>query len=495
MSEKKDQEVLAQNGFLEDQTACEEYRELSRREFISRSKMAAAGIATAALVPKIVLGDGRRRGGVTPKTFVYVFLRGGPDYLSRIVPYEDPWYYAPNYDNGIDPVFVNGLRPTIGINPPTPQPYEYAGIADRCLPLGDVNGDKFGVNEAYDDPEWSSFNDRNSLYQAYNEGDVAFVMAAGSPDKNRSHFQAEARIEYGTPNQPQLTFDGFLARYLAVAPTLGSPLRGAALSFNRLIPKCLAFAEKTQAFVATDEMVFPGNTQTIDPLLRRYEAQTEGSLKAGVLNTFDVIDLLAQVDTTPHPLAKYNGSEFGERMRNMAALIKAGINIELAYVDRTGWDNHANQRPHKGDGGMYDRLKDLAQNLAAFRIDLQQAGKWDDVVVVEQGEFGRQNNENGNFGSDHGNAGIMTVMGGSVNGGLRSKRFDGLTDGWPGLEPTELQNQGQADAMRVTIDYRWVIGEIFMKCMGVDAATLNNMIFNTQGEMPPYMYQDLGLIS
>jgi hypothetical protein len=34
-----------------------------------------------------------------------------------------------------------------------------------------------------------------------------------------------------------------------------------------------------------------------------------------------------------------------------------------------------------------------------------------------------------------------------------------------------------------------------MKCMGVDAATLNNMIFNTQGEMPPYMYQDLGLIS
>jgi len=33
-----------------------------------------------------------------------------------------------------------------------------------------------------------------------------------------------------------------------------------------------------------------------------------------------------------------------------------------------------------------------------------------------------------------------------------------------------------------------------MKSMGVDPATLYSLIFNTTEEMPPYVYQELGLI-
>ncbi len=475
---------------IDDCQACREYRELSRRAFLGRSKVAAAGVLTTpAWLPHVALGGGRRAGGRLPDVLVYVFLRGGPDMLAQIVPYGDPFLYVAPY-NSPNGSFPNGLRPTIGLAPPDNSDPDPAGL--HCLDLGGAGNDAFGINKAYADREFGGVQDRNTLKQLYDAGEVAFITAAGSPDTNRSHFSAEAYIEYGTPNQPHDELTGWLARYLAVMPSLGSPLRGAALSTDKLIPKSLAFAEKTLAFQEIDAVVLPGNPATAAQreaiLAARYEEQTADPLKSGVLNTFDVIALLSQVNVMPHPDAMYTTSTFGARLRNAAALVKGGVNVEVIYTDRTGWDDHSTVGPFVG-GNLYNRIKDVSQNLAAFRIDLQD--HWHRVTLVMQGEFGRQNNENGNAGTDHGNSGVMMVMGGNTIGGVYSRQTLGGPSGWPGLDPELLLMN---DAIKTTTDYRNILREVLSKRMGADNAALN-YIFPTDGEQPPFVADELGLVN
>src|ERR671928_147215 len=62
-------------------------------------------------------------------------------------------------------------------------------------------------------------------------------------------------------------------------------------------------------------------------------------------------------------------------------------------------------------------------------IDL--GDRMDDVVILTMSEFGRMARENGNGGTDHGHAGAMFVIGGSVRGHHVHGR-------WPGLAPEQL---------------------------------------------------------
>ena len=484
----------AATQFHDDCNACKEYRELSRRRFMKHSSLAAAGIMTApSWLPRVVLGNGNKRGGATPDILVSVFWRGGPDLLSQAIPYSDPWLYAAPYNSGSE-FFPDGLRPTIGILPPDKNDPDPDGL--RCLDLedkGNVGPHAFGLNKAYGDPEFNGETFYNHIFEFFQAGEVAFIPAAGSPDTNRSHFSAEAKIEYGNPNQQIDELTGWMARYLSLVPTLGSPLRAAALPTNTLVPKMLAFAEKTLAFQTVDSVVLPGNVNTAAErekiLSARYAEQTEEPLQGTVLNAFQIINLLEQVENSPHKDAHYTNSSFGQRMLNAAKLIKGEVPVEIIYVDRTGWDNHSSLGPHRG-GGMYDRLKDISQNLAAFRIDCQDF--WHRITLVGQGEFGRQINENADFGTDHGNGGLMMVWGGNVNGRFYGKESLGGADGWPGLDPALTIDD---DAIRTTVDYRAIYREVLTKRMHVDPTLVDSYIFKTDDEQPPPVLDELGLVN
>ena len=66
------------------QSCCSEYAELSRRNFLARAGvLTAAGATSTAWLPRVVLA----RPGATPRdVMLHVFLRGGLDGLSFIVP-------------------------------------------------------------------------------------------------------------------------------------------------------------------------------------------------------------------------------------------------------------------------------------------------------------------------------------------------------------------------------------------------------------------------
>ena len=106
------------------------------------------------------------------KRLVVIFQRGAADGLNIVIPHAEPAYYA--------------MRPSINI--PRQQ-------------VIDLNG-FFGLH-----PSLASFK------PLWDQGHLAIVHAAGSPDTTRSHFDAQDYMESGTPGVKN-TSDGWLNRTL-----------------------------------------------------------------------------------------------------------------------------------------------------------------------------------------------------------------------------------------------------------------------------------------
>jgi uncharacterized protein (DUF1501 family) len=70
---------------------CEEYNELSRRQFITASAGVSAAAFFPAWLPKIVMSN---HYASNRDIIVSVFMRGGADGLSIAVPFADPNYYT-----------------------------------------------------------------------------------------------------------------------------------------------------------------------------------------------------------------------------------------------------------------------------------------------------------------------------------------------------------------------------------------------------------------
>ena len=94
-----------------------------------------------------------------------------------------------------------------------------------------------------------------------------------------------------------------------------------------------------------------------------------------------------------------------------------GIGSRVFWVQTGGYDTHARQGG--GGGGAYGNLMGtLGDGLWAFYSDVRNQGLAGDTTVIVFSEFGRRISENGSAGTDHGAAGLMMVLGGSVRGGL-----------------------------------------------------------------------------
>ena len=156
--------------------------------------------------------------------------------------------------------------------------------------------------------------------------------------------------------------------------------------------------------------------------------------------------------TSPQNGAEYPRSQFGQRLRQIAQLIKADVGLEIAFADVGGWDTHVNQGGATGQ--LAHRLDDFSQSIAALVSDL--GDRMADVTILTMSEFGRTARQNGNGGTDHGHASAMFVIGGDVKG----KKVHGK---WPGLEPEQL-NEGRDLAL--TTDFRSVFSEVAFKHLG-----------------------------
>ena len=343
-----------------------------------------------------------------------MFQRGAVDGLGMIVPHGDRDYAA--------------ARAAIAIRPPR------AGDAGAAVDLDGF----FGLHPALAPlvPFWQS-------------RALAVVHACGSPDKTRSHFDAQDYMESGTPGVKS-TNDGWLARAAMTVPAPRSPFRAVALGST--LPRVLRGDAGAISLASLDRFDVRGTAEAAvarQGFESLYEQGVHDLLHGTGRETFEAVRMLKRANASrlaPANGAEYPRSRLGESLRQIAQLIRADVGLEIAFTDADGWDTHVGQGAEQGQ--LANRLRDFGASLAAFAQDL--GDRMADVIVLTMSEFGRTVAENGNRGTDHGHATAMLLLGGGVRGGTVYGR-------WPGLARERLY---EGRDLAVTTDFRALFGEV-----------------------------------
>ena len=125
-----------------ERAACSEYAELSRRGFL---RTAAAGAVATTAMPRVAFSAARGTGGGAQRdVLINVFLRGGMDGLSAVVPYGDPDYASsrgplaiPGPSSGNGSVDLDGTfclsPPAAPLHTPSPNSRAYCTGTDAEL--------------------------------------------------------------------------------------------------------------------------------------------------------------------------------------------------------------------------------------------------------------------------------------------------------------------------------------------------------------------------
>ncbi|MFN2397311.1 MAG: DUF1501 domain-containing protein [Gemmatimonadaceae bacterium] len=361
------------------------------------------------------------------RVLICVFQRGAADALNMVVPFGETEYYA--------------LRPSIAI----PRP----GITGESAI--DLDG-FFGLHPSL-----------APLKPLWDRGLLAPVHAVGSPSSTRSHFDAQDYMESGTPDRKG-TPDGWLNRYLATHGTCAecaagtakpSPFR--AVAFASQSPRILEGPAPTIAMSTIEDFSIRATGSDVQRLEALYRTGSADIIHGTGTETFDAVKMLRAANPRryqPQNGAAYPRSPFGQSLLQIAQLIKSGVGLEVAFADVGGWDTHVNQGSVNGQ--LANRLDDFAKSISALVADL--GDRMDDVVILTMSEFGRMARQNGNGGTDHGHAGALFVIGGSVKGHKVHGR-------WPGLAREQLY---EGRDLALTTDFRAVFADVISQHLGAN---------------------------
>jgi uncharacterized protein (DUF1501 family) len=392
-------------------------RAISRRGFMKNGALALFGTSVIpAFLTRTVMAE-RTTAAANNKKLVVLFQRGAVDGLNVVVPYREKNYYA--------------MRPSIAIK------------QNEVL---DLDG-TFGLH-----PSLASFK------PLYEQGHLAVIHAAGSPDSSRSHFDAQDYMESGTPGV-KTTPEGWLNRALQDERVAGTPSAFRAVALGTQVPRTLE--GKLPAIAMNDLADFSvagKGTQTssiANAFQQMYDESSDAVLHGTGQETFEAVKMLKAADPAKYQPAagvEYPKTPFGNSMKQIAQLMKANLGVEAAFSDIGGWDTHQNQGA--ANGQLANRLKEFGDAIATFWTDM--GAEQENITLVTMSEFGRTARQNGTGGTDHGHANVMFVLGGAVQGGK-------VYGKWPGLANEQL-NEGRD--LAVTTDFRNVLGEAAYKTLG-----------------------------
>jgi uncharacterized protein (DUF1501 family) len=406
---------------------------ITRREFV-RGGVAAFTVSFAA---PAFLSDLARAQGRARRNLVVLYLSGGNDALSTLVPYNDSQYQA--------------RRPTIAIP------------ASSVLQIGsDKGGTPLGLHPRL-----------TGLRTIFNAGRLAFIQRTGYANSSRSHFEGTDIWSSADPRSPQ--GNGWLGRYLDTLPSPVDPLT--AWSTAGVIPRTLqanrvgvpsipsvggyAFASPnsgTEAQFARNSALRISSHLPVDqPHLAFVNASAQAA--------FATLDRVAQVGTYV-PSVTYPNNGFALALRTIAGAMVKGVGTKLFWVQTGGYDTHAAQNPNQANGSYTNLMATLNDGLFAFYNDLVNQGLLADTLLLQFSEFGRRITENGSQGTDHGAASVMMAMGGGVRGGIFGTA--------PNLRNTPdnptLENNG--NDVRYETDFRSVYAAVIDSWLGGDSVAV-----------------------
>ncbi|MGL5927456.1 MAG: DUF1501 domain-containing protein [Dermatophilaceae bacterium] len=348
-------------------------------------------------------------------TLLVIFLRGGMDGLSVVVPADDPNLLAE--------------RP------------------DLVVPSGSLIAmDRgFGLHPAL-----------APLTSHVDAGRFAAVPAISTPDLSRSHFQAQDCLERGGAASSSAT-SGWLDRVLEVAGP-GTTFR--AVSVGSTLPRSLAGGQGAVSMPSVENFRLAvgddARPATVEALRTLYTG-LDHTLSTQALLALDGIDVAAGVGASASGVT-YPDNQFARALSEVAQLIHGDVGLRVACVDVGGWDMHTGLGT-VDSGDMQRLLGEVAAALAAFTDDL--GAKLDTTTIVTMSEFGRRIEQNANAGTDHGHGGVALVLGGGVRGGIHGT--------WNGLAE-DVRDQGDVPGSN---DYRDLLAEVAGARLGLSMDTLS----------------------
>jgi uncharacterized protein (DUF1501 family) len=360
-----------------------------------------------------------------------VILRGALDGLAAVPPYADPDYA--------------GLHRELAIAAP--------GGADGALALDNT----FGLHPSL-----------GFLHERYLGGELIVFQATASPYRDRSHFDGQNVLENGL-TKPIGTADGWLNRALAASP------RSA-----RFTRRAVAISQNVPLILRGDAPVLsksPAATPDIDEdLLARLadlyskDDWFSARLSEGV-QTEELADDSGAMASQQHMAARPAADRITSEARMAATLMRSDGGPNIAVLEATGWDTHANQGGAKG--ALAQRLLGLDHALRTLADEL--GPLWSQTAVLVVTEFGRTAAMNGTRGTDHGTGGCAFLAGGAVRGGR-------VIADWPGLAHNALLDSRD---LRPTLDLRSVFKGVLVEHLHVDAHTLAARVFpDSSGARP-----------
>ena len=370
------------------------------------------------------------------KNLVVFYLAGGNDALSFLVPHADPEYYK--------------RRPSQAL------------ASDQVHKLGkDNSGAQLGLHPSL-----------AGLKKIYDDGNASIIQRVGYKNASRSHFLG-ADIT-ATADEVNHKGNGWLGRFMDTLPGPVDPLFAWNTQFQ--LPRAF-FSDSVQVSSISDPNAFVyynhwnemGFAQQL-AALKQTSSNTQ-HLSSTALNALSSLDRVRAV--LPYePAVKYPNSKLGDSLKLVASAIANNVGTKIFWVQMSGFDTHSRQGTKNG---RYNKLMlELDHALLAFYDDLKTQDALNKTLVMQYSEFGRRIDENGSAGTDHGAAGLMTLIGGEVNGGLYGAAASLKKD----LGNPDLENN--AFDVRPNIDFRAVYTEVLENWLGADAQSILGAQYKSQ---------------
>ena len=352
-------------------------------------------------------------------------------------------------------IFINcrGAMDGLSVSPPIGDP-DYADLR-RGLVLTDTAlklDSHFGLHPSL-----------ASVYALAQAGQARIVPAIATPDRARSHFEAQDVLESGSSVVYGAT-SGWLNRAVGTLQARG---RLGALSIGATAPLVMRGPAEVSSWspgaLVNPQARLPSLLMDLyrdDPLLGPAFAR---GLETEAMAREAMTDEASMTPTPPADLKAYakQGQDASRKLGDtVAGFMKEPGGPQIAAISLDGFDTHANQA-----GLIATRLATLDAVIDGIQKGL--GAEWANTVVLVATEFGRTARINGTGGTDHGTASTALVLGGGLKRG-------GIVGDWPTLKSAALfENRDLAP----TLDMRALFKGVLAEQMGLDRRVLDTAVF------------------
>ncbi len=370
--------------------------------------------------------------GLNKKKVIVVICRGGMDGLSVAPPVGDSEY--------------RGLRGGLALN--------------DALPV---------------DSTFALHPQLTAVHAMAKAGEARIVPAVATPDRARSHFEAQDVLETGAAGVYSTT-SGWLNR---AVEAMSAHRKVDAISIGATAPLLLRGRVQTASWSPGRGVDAEARLPTLLQDLYRNDDLLGPALARGLATETMAKDATAGLENGSQPAMMAAGGGKGGDVQagreaartlgqSLAGFMREPGGPTVAAISLDGFDSHANQA-----GLLTQRLAYLDAVLDGVHQGL--GPEWKNTVVLVATEFGRTARANGTGGTDHGTASTALILGGALKPG-------GIVGDWPTLKASALF---ESRDVAPTVDMRGLFKGVLAEHMAVDRAALDTTVFPSSAAVKP----------